>query len=62
MKIREIAALTNADLLACGELLDTEVFSACGSDMMSDVLAFVKDQGLLITGHCYRQQHEFHQL
>ena len=50
MKIREIAALTNADLLACGELLDTEVFSACGSDMMSDVLAFVKDQGLLITG------------
>ena len=50
MKIREIAALTNADLLACGDLLDTEVFSACGSDMMSDVLAYVKDQGVLLTG------------
>ena len=50
MKIREIAELAKADVLACGELLDTEVISACGSDMMSDVLAFVKDQGLLITG------------
>jgi hypothetical protein len=26
------------------------VQSACGSDMMSDVLAFVKDQGVLVTG------------
>lgn len=50
MKIKEIAAVTEAEVLACGHLLDTEVFSACGSDMMSDVLAFVKDQGLLITG------------
>jgi len=50
MKIKEIATLAEADILACGDMLDTEVFSACGSDMMSDVLAFVKDQGLLITG------------
>lgn len=50
MKIREIAALANAQVLACAELTDTEVYSACGSDMMSDVLAFVKEQGLLITG------------
>ena len=50
MKIRDIAELAHADVLACAELLDTEVISACGSDMMSDVLAFVKDQGLLITG------------
>ena len=27
-----------------------EVCSACGSDMMSDVLAFVKDQAVLLTG------------
>ena len=50
MKIREIAAMANAEVLCCEELLDSEVHSACGSDMMSDVLAFVKDQGLLITG------------
>ena len=30
--------------------MDREVFSACGSDFMSDVLAYVKDQGLLLTG------------
>ena len=50
MKIREIATLAEAEVYCCEELLDGEVHSACGSDMMSDVLAFVKDQGLLITG------------
>ena len=50
MKIREIASLLGADVL-CGEAqLDEEVQSACGSDMMSDVLAYVKDQGVLVTG------------
>ena len=50
MKIKEIAELINAEVL-CGENdLDKEVYSACGSDMMSDVLAFVKDQAVLITG------------
>lgn len=29
---------------------EIELFSACGSDLMSDVLAFVKDQTLLLTG------------
>jgi len=27
-----------------------EILAACGSDLMSDVLAFVKDQALLLTG------------
>ena len=50
MKIREIASLLGADVL-CGESqLEEDVQSACGSDMMSDVLAYVKDQGVLITG------------
>lgn len=30
--------------------MDLEVFSACGSDLMSDVMAFVKEQVLLLTG------------
>jgi predicted transcriptional regulator len=50
MKIRQIASLLGAEVL-CGEhMLDYEVQSACGSDMMSDVLAYVKDQGVLVTG------------
>ncbi len=50
MKIREIAQLLDAEVLCCEALLDKEVYSACGSDMMSDVLAYVKDQAVLITG------------
>ena len=30
--------------------MDTDVKTACGSDMMSDVLAYVKNQAVLITG------------
>lgn len=29
---------------------DVEIVSACGADLMSDVMAFVKDQVLLLTG------------
>ena len=50
MKISEIAALLEAEILCCEEYADHEVNSACGSDMMSDVLAFVKDQAVLLTG------------
>ena len=35
----------------CGEDKgDTEIASACGADLMSDVMAFVKDKVLLFTG------------
>ena len=50
MKIREIAALLGAEVLCCAERLDEQVHAACGSDMMSDVLAYVKDQAVLLTG------------
>ena len=50
MKIREIQNLLNAEVLTCKDNLDREVRSACGSDMMSDVLAYVKDQAVLLTG------------
>ncbi len=55
MKIREIAKLLEADVLCGEELIDGEVFSACGCDMMSDVLAFVKEQAVLLTGLCNPQ-------
>ncbi len=50
MKISEIASLLGADVLCCENSLSHEVHSACGSDMMSDVLAYVKNQAVLITG------------
>ena len=50
MTIAEIVTILDARVL-CGEgLLDQEVSTACGSDLMSDVLAFVKDKTVLITG------------
>lgn len=56
MKIKEIAKILNAEVLySTEELLNTEVNSACASDMMSDVLAYVKNQAVLITGLCNPQ-------
>ena len=50
MKISEIRDLLDAKVLTGEAILDHDVASACCSDMMSDVLAYVKDQGVLITG------------
>lgn len=50
MKISEIEKLLDADVVIGDDKLEMEVHSACGSDMMSDVLAFVKDQAVLLTG------------
>ncbi|SBV92080.1 conserved hypothetical protein [uncultured Eubacteriales bacterium] len=50
MKLREIRDILNATVLCGEEELEHEVFAACGSDFMSDVLAYVKDQALLLTG------------
>ena len=50
MKIKEIAELLGAEILTCREEIDSDVHSACGSDMMSDVLMYVKNQAVLLTG------------
>ena len=55
MKISTIKDLLDAEVLCCEENLDTDVYSACGSDMMSDVLKYVKDQAVLLTGLCNPQ-------
>lgn len=55
MKIRDIAEILDAKVLCCEDKIDCEVNSACASDMMSDVLAFVKDQSVLISGLCNPQ-------
>ncbi len=55
MKISEIKTLLNAKVLSGEEMLDKDVHAICGADMMSDVLAFVKDQAVLLTGLCNSQ-------
>ena len=50
MKIKDIIPLLGAQLLTPEADLEQELHSACGSDMMSDVLAYVKDQAVLLTG------------
>lgn len=55
MTVNDIKTILEARLV-CGEkYLDKEVHTACGSDMMSDVLAYVKDQSVLLTGLCNTQ-------
>lgn len=50
MTIREMMQVLEAEVLTPNADLDREVHTACGSDMMSDVLAYVKEQAVLITG------------
>lgn len=50
MTVREIQNILSAEVICGGDCLDREVSEACGSDMMSDVLAFVKQQAVLLTG------------
>ena len=50
MKISEMQQLLEARVLCCEENVNRHVYSACGCDLMSDVLAFVKDQAVLLTG------------
>lgn len=50
MKIDTVRELLNAEVVCGEEHLQDHVYSACGSDMMSDVLAYVKDQAVLLTG------------
>lgn len=51
MKLTKVIELLDARVWACqSRVEEMEVKAACGSDLMSDVLAFVKEQGLLLTG------------
>lgn len=55
MTVNDIKNLLGAEVLCGSEYINNEVHTACGSDMMSDVLAYVKDQSVLLTGLCNPQ-------
>lgn len=50
MTVNDIKEILECDVLTNIDNLNKDVHTACGSDMMSDVLAFVKDQSILLTG------------
>ncbi len=50
MTIADMVSILNARVLRGGDKLDTPVYTACCSDLMSDVLAFVDEKTVLITG------------
>lgn len=50
MKLKEIKKILGAEVIAGADLLETNVEMACGSDLMSDVLSFMKSESLLLTG------------
>ena len=50
MTIRDVMEIVEGTVLTGEDKLDSPVDTACGSDLMSDVLAFVKDKTVLITG------------
>ncbi len=50
MKIKDIQQILGAEVICNEQGLEREIHTACGSDMMSDVLAFVKEQAVLLTG------------
>lgn len=53
MLLSDVKTQLKANVLTGEEdaaLTEIDIHTACGSDLMSDVLAFVKDQSLLLTG------------
>ena len=50
MEINKIRDLLEAEVYCCEEKMSKEVSSVFGCDLMSDVLAYVKDQSVLLTG------------
>lgn len=52
MKVRDIIKILDANILTGEENLDYEVNAGCGADLMSDVMAYVKDSIILLTGLC----------
>ncbi len=50
MELSDVARLLGAEFLCCDEKGSMEISAVCASDLMSDVLAFGKAGGLLLTG------------
>ena len=50
MTLEDVKRILEAEVIVGDEFLHRDVGTGCGSDLMSDVLAFVKPDCLLLTG------------
>ena len=50
LTLKDVCKVLDASVLTGEDSLEMTVLSACGSDLMSDVLAFTKERTLLLTG------------
>ncbi|MEW6096399.1 MAG: DRTGG domain-containing protein [bacterium] len=50
MTLKEVKEILGAEIIVDTADLETEVKMGCGADLMSDVLAFIKPDALLLTG------------
>jgi predicted transcriptional regulator len=50
MKLAEVRDILEAEVIWGEEYIDKEIKTACASDLLSDVLAFIKSGSLLLTG------------
>jgi hypothetical protein len=55
IKVRDIVALLDAEVLSGESKLDEEVKSVGASDMISDILALTKPGMVVLTGYTYPQ-------
>lgn len=50
MLLSQIVELINGEIHTCSERINLDIRSACGADLMSDVMAFSKENTMLLTG------------
>lgn len=50
MILEDIRKILEAEVIAGDKLLNRDIETACGCDLMSDVLSFVKSGAMLLTG------------
>jgi len=55
MNVRELISLIEGELIINGTDLDREIKGGCGADLMSDVLASIQPEAVLLTGLCNPQ-------
>ena len=55
MTLDEVKKILEAEVIVGADMLDKEITIACGCDLMSDVLSYVKPGALLLTGLCNTQ-------
>ncbi|MHC4743367.1 MAG: hypothetical protein ACYS8Z_15735 [Planctomycetota bacterium] len=50
MKLEDVKRILEAEVISGENFLSQDIVMACGSDLMSDVLSFVKSEAILLTG------------